>query len=296
MPELPEVETVARGLAQVMEGVRLTGVQLNRPDLRFPFPEGFAERLAGQTVEAVGRRAKYIVAHLSGGDVLLMHLGMSGRFVIEEAGNASRPGTFHHETGAGEGTGDPHAHVVFTLENGTLIVYCDPRRFGMMDLFARSQITEHRLLRDIGIEPLGNELSGAFLNAALRGKQTPIKAALLDQRIVAGIGNIYACEALYRARLSPRRLARTITSASGTTARCDLLAATIRDVLNEAVAAGGSSLRDYVQTDGELGYFQHAFQVYDREGEPCARPDCSGTVGRIVQSGRSTFYCSTCQR
>ena len=296
MPELPEVETVARGLAQVMEGVRLTGVQLNRPDLRFPFPEGFAERLAGQIVEAVGRRAKYIVAHLSGGDVLLMHLGMSGRFVIEEAGDVSRPGTFHHDAGAGGGAADPHAHVIFTLENGTLVVYCDPRRFGMMDLFARSQITEHRLLKDIGIEPLGNELSGAFLNAALRGKQTPIKAALLDQRIVAGIGNIYACEALYRARLSPRRLARTITSASGTTARCDLLAEMIRDVLNEAVAAGGSSLRDYVQTNGELGYFQHAFQVYDREGEPCARPDCSGTVGRIVQSGRSTFYCPACQR
>ncbi len=296
MPELPEVETVARGLARVMEGVRITSVRLNRPDLRFPFPAGFAERLAGQRVEAVGRRAKYIVAHLSGGDVLLMHLGMSGRFLIEDQGGASQPGEFHHDVGAGSGADDPHAHVVFTLEGGSQVIYCDPRRFGMMDLFARSQITEHKLLKDIGIEPLGNELSGAFLNQALRGKQTPIKAALLDQRIVCGIGNIYACEALYRSHLSPRRLARTITSAAGSTARCDLLAETIRDVLNEAVAAGGSSLRDYVQTDGELGYFQHAFQVYDREGEPCARPDCSGSVGRIVQSGRSTFFCPCCQR
>lgn len=296
MPELPEVETVARGLARVMEGVRITSVRLNRPDLRFPFPAGFAERLAGQRIEAVGRRAKYIVAHLSGGDVLLMHLGMSGRFLIEDDGGASQPGEFHRDAGATSGADEPHAHVVFTLEGGGRVIYCDPRRFGMMDLFARAQITEHKLLKDIGIEPLGNELSGAFLNQALRGKQTPIKAALLDQRIVCGIGNIYACEALYRSRLSPRRLARTITSAAGTTARCDLLAETIRDVLNEAVAAGGSSLRDYVQTDGELGYFQHAFQVYDREGEPCARPDCSGTVGRIVQSGRSTFYCPSCQR
>ncbi len=296
MPELPEVETVARGLARVMEGARITGVTLNRPDLRFPFPDGFAEQLTGQTVEAVGRRAKYIVAHLSGGDILLMHLGMSGRFLIEETGAASQPGQFHHDVGSPSSAQDRHAHVVFTLEDGTTVVYCDPRRFGMMDLFARSQITEHKLLKDIGIEPLGNELSGAFLNQALRGKQTPIKAALLDQRIVAGIGNIYACEALYRAKLSPRRQARTITSAAATTGRCDLLAETIRDVLNEAVAAGGSSLRDYVQTDGELGYFQHAFQVYDREGEPCARPECPATIDRIVQSGRSTFFCPTCQR
>jgi formamidopyrimidine-DNA glycosylase len=244
----------------------------------------------------VGRRAKYIVAHLSRGDVLLMHLGMSGRFVIDENGAAQQPGRFHHKVKADGAADDPHAHVVFTLETGVQVIYCDPRRFGMMDVFARRQLIEHKLLKDLGIEPLGNELSGGFLNDALRSKQTPLKAALLDQRIVAGIGNIYACEALYRAQLSPRRLARTITSASGATARGERLAETIREVLTDAVAAGGSSLRDYVQTDGELGYFQHAFQVYDREGTACARADCSGTVQRIVQSGRSTFFCPECQR
>ena len=295
MPELPEVETVARGLARVMEGARFARVRLNRADLRFPFPTGFADRLTGQRIDAVGRRAKYILAHLSGGDVLLMHLGMSGRFIIDDASEAVRPGRFYHDTLAGTGD-DPHAHVEFDLETGTRIIYSDPRRFGIMDLFARSQLTEHKLLKQLGIEPLGNELSGAFLNHVLRGRQTPLKAALLDQRIVAGIGNIYACEALYRARLSPRRLARTITSAAGATARTVLLAQTIRDVLTDAVAAGGSSLRDYVQTDGELGYFQHTFQVYDREDEPCARPECAGTVRRIVQSGRSTFFCPRCQR
>ncbi len=296
MPELPEVETVARGLARVMEGARIAHVQLNRPDLRFPFPAGFAERLAGQRFEALGRRAKYILAHMSDGDILLMHLGMSGRFTIHEDGAEGRPGAFHHDVNTDGGTNDPHAHVVFTLENGVRVVYCDPRRFGMMDLFARSELPDHKLLKDLGIEPLGNELSGAFLNQALRTKQTPLKAALLDQRIVAGIGNIYACEALFRSGLSPRRLARTITSAGGATARSEHLAQTIRDVLSEAVAAGGSTLRDYVQTDGELGYFQHRFQVYDREGDPCVRPRCSGTVGRIVQSGRSTFFCPVCQR
>ncbi len=296
MPELPEVETVARGLARVMEGVRILHVTLNRADLRFPFPPGFAERLAGQRVDALGRRAKYVLANLSGGDVLLMHLGMSGRFIIHEAETTGKPGTFYLATGGAESATDPHAHVVFTLENGTEIVYSDPRRFGMMDLFAQAEQTDHKLLRDIGIEPLGNELSGAFLNQALRGRKMPLKAALLDQKIVAGIGNIYACEALYRAALSPRRLAGTITSASGCTERAEKLATTVREVLSEAIAAGGSSLRDYVQTDGELGYFQHTFQVYDREGEPCARPACAGTVARIVQSGRSTFFCPKCQR
>lgn len=296
MPELPEVETVARGLAQVMEGARLARVEVNRPDLRFPFPAGFGERLEGQTVTSVGRRAKYILAHLGGGDVLIMHLGMSGRFIIHEAGELLRPGRFHHVSGARGGEVDSHAHVVFTLEDGTRIVYSDPRRFGMMDLVARGGLLDHKLLRGLGIEPLGNELSGNFLNTALRHRRTPLKAALLDQRIIAGVGNIYACEALYRAGLSPRRLARTITSANGATARAEGLAGAIREVLGEAVAAGGSTLRDYVRTDGELGYFQHAFQVYDRADTPCPRPGCGGTVSRIVQSGRSTFFCPRCQR
>ena len=295
MPELPEVETVARGLAKVMEGAKISRVVLNRKDLRFPFPKGFAERLAGQRVEALSRRAKYILAHLSDGDILLMHLGMSGRFEIKQDGDSDAVGQFHHDVGAGNADG-PHAHVIFELAEGTRVVYCDPRRFGMMDLFARRQVTDHKLLRDLGIEPLGNELSGAFLNQALRTKQTPLKAALLDQKIVAGVGNIYACEALYRSGLSPRRLARTITSSAATTDRADRLAEAIRSVLTDAVAAGGSTLRDYVQTDGELGYFQHAFQVYDREGEACVRPECSATIRRIVQSNRSTFFCPSCQR
>ena len=295
MPELPEVETVARGLSRVMEGVRFQRVDVNRPDLRFPFPKDFAARLTGQSVTSIGRRAKYILAHLSGGDVLLMHLGMSGRFLIEEAEDASRPGRFHHGAGGPAGA-DPHAHVVFHLEDGTRIVYSDPRRFGVMDVFARGQVTEHKLLRDLGIEPLGNELSGAFLNEALRTKQAPLKAALLDQKIVVGVGNIYACEALFRSRLSPRRLARTITSKAGSTERATRLADAIREVLGDAIAAGGSTLRDYVRTDGELGYFQHAFQVYDREGTSCPRPGCGGTIDRIVQSNRSTFYCPRCQK
>ena len=295
MPELPEVETVARGLARVMEGVRFDRVQVNRPDLRFPFPKDFAARLAGQSVTSIGRRAKYILAHLSGGDVLLMHLGMSGRFLIHEAAGTDRPGRFYHDADGPE-RDDPHAHVVFYLEDGTRIVYSDPRRFGVMDVFARRQVTEHKLLKDLGIEPLGNELSGAFLNQVLRTKQTPLKAALLDQKIVVGVGNIYACEALFRASLSPKRLARTITSKSGSTDRATRLADAIRDVLGDAIAAGGSTLRDYVRTDGELGYFQHAFQVYDREGTACPRDGCDGTIGRIVQSNRSTFYCPRCQK
>jgi len=295
MPELPEVETVARGLARVMEGVRFDSVQVNRPDLRFPFPKDFAARLTGQSVTSIGRRAKYILAHLSGGDVLLMHLGMSGRFLIHEAAGTDRPGRFYHDADGPEGD-DPHAHVVFHLEDGTRIVYSDPRRFGVMDVFARGQLTEHKLLRDLGIEPLGNELSGAFLNQALRTKQTPLKAALLDQKIIVGVGNIYACEALFRASLSPKRLARTITSKAGSTDRAARLADAIRDVLGDAIAAGGSTLRDYVRTDGELGYFQHAFQVYDREGAACPRNGCDGTIGRIVQSNRSTFYCPSCQK
>lgn len=296
MPELPEVETVTRGLARVMEGAVFEKVELRRADLRFPFPPGFATRLAGQRIDALSRRAKYIVGHLSGGDVLLMHLGMSGRFVICESDRTGAPGRFHHSAGAPSGADDPHAHVVFTLDNGTTVIYCDPRRFGMMDLFPRAAMPDHKLLRSIGIEPLGNELSGGFLNDAFRGKRTPVKAALLDQGIVAGIGNIYACEALFRAGISPRRLAHSLTSARHSTGRTERLAEAVREVLKDAIAAGGSTLRDYVQTDGELGYFQHAFQVYDREGSACARAGCGGTVARIVQSGRSTFYCPACQR
>jgi formamidopyrimidine-DNA glycosylase len=293
MPELPEVETVCRGLAEVMEGRRFAAVAQNRPDLRFPFPERFAERLAGRRVTAMNRRAKYILAHLDSGEVLIMHLGMSGRFTIE-ASEARAVGAFVH---AGGVAGGPHDHVVFDLEDGCRIVYSDPRRFGLMTLCAADALGEHPLLGHLGIEPLGNVLTGAWLADALRGRRTSLKAALLDQKTIVGIGNIYACEALFRARLSPTREASTL-GAKGKRARerCEDLVAAIRAVIAEALAAGGSSLRDYAKTDGELGYFQHSFAVYDREGEPCSRDGCRGTVRRIVQSNRSTFHCPSCQK
>ncbi|PSC03879.1 DNA-formamidopyrimidine glycosylase [Alsobacter soli] len=294
MPELPEVETVRRGLEPAMVGQTIVGVEQRRPDLRFPFPERFAERLTGRKVEALGRRAKYLLADLSGGDVLVMHLGMTGRFTVAmpEAG-ASPLGEFHHEAGGVAA----HDHVVLRLANGAVITYNDARRFGFMTLIARAELNEHPLFRAMGIEPLGNELNGASLAALFAGKSAPLKAALLDQRLVAGLGNIYVCEALHRARLSPRREAGTIASkAGGPTQKSERLAGVIRDVLEEAVAAGGSTLRDYAHTDGSLGYFQHTFRVYDREGAPCPTPGCRGVVQRIVQSGRSTFFCASCQR
>jgi formamidopyrimidine-DNA glycosylase len=293
MPELPEVETVRRGLEPAMVGSRLVAVEQRRADLRFPFPDGFARRLTGQTVVSLGRRAKYLLADLSGGDVLVMHLGMTGRFLVEMDGAVRSPGEFYVE---------PHRlalhdHVVFRLSNGATITYNDVRRFGFMTLAPRSTLGTHPLFAHLGIEPLGNALNGERLAALFAGKVTPLKAALLDQSLIAGLGNIYVCEALHRAGLSPRRAAGTLaTRAGGPTPRASRLAQVIREVLEEAVAAGGSTLRDYAHTDGSLGYFQHRFRAYDREGEACSRPGCGGTIGRIVQSGRSTFFCATCQR
>ncbi len=293
MPELPEVETVRRGLEPVMAGRFIEAVTLNRPDLRFPLPARFAERIAGQRVEALGRRAKYLLADLSSGEVLIMHLGMSGRFLIRDAAGTRAPGEFHYEAGDGA----KHDHVVFRMEGGASVTYNDARRFGFMDLVPRAELTASRHMRDVGIEPLGNELSGALLARLFEGKAAPLKAALLDQKLVAGLGNIYVCEALFRSGLSPMDPAGTLAGPGGRpTPAADTLAATIRDVLAEAVEAGGSTLRDFAHADGSLGYFQHRFRVYDREGEPCVTPGCTDRVARLVQSGRSTFHCPSCQK
>ncbi len=293
MPELPEVETVRRGLQPAMEGARFAKVELRRGDLRWPLPKDFAQRLRGKTVIGLGRRAKYLLADLSSGDVLLMHLGMSGSFhVFQEAGSKAL-GQYHHERA-------PHAahdHVVFHMSSGAIVTFNDPRRFGSMKLVARAKLDAEPLLKNLGPEPLGNEFDAAMLAKACKGKKTSLKAALLDQHVVAGLGNIYVCEALYRARLSPKRIAATIASKTGApNERAERLVEAIKAVLNAAIKDGGSSLRDHKLTDGELGMFQHRFQVYDREGEKCPTPGCRGTVKRIVQNGRSTFYCPVCQK
>ncbi len=298
MPELPEVETVRRGLAPVMEGARFTRVEARRPDLRWPLPKDFVTRLEGQTVKGLGRRAKYLLADLSSGDVLLMHLGMSGSFRVtheqgESAHSETSPGSYYHDRSKNQ----THDHVVFHMSSGARVAFNDPRRFGSMKIVARDQLEQEPLLRALGPEPLGNAFDAAMLAQACRGKKTSLKAALLDQKIVAGLGNIYVCEALFRARLSPRRLASTLALRSGAPhERAIRLVEAIRAVLNDAIKAGGSSLRDHRQTSGELGLFQHNFRVYDREGQPCPTPDCNGTIRRIVQNGRSTFYCPVCQR
>ncbi len=295
MPELPEVETVRRGLEPVLAGHSIVHVDQRRPDLRFPFPEHFAERLQGQTIRTLGRRAKYLLARLSSGEVLVMHLGMSGRFTIAAPCSRSTVplGDFVYDIGD-----DPaHDHVVFTLENGTVITYHDPRRFGFMQLLPEATLEQHPLFAKLGVEPLGNELSPTYLAAKARGRKTDLKAFLMDQRIVAGLGNIYACEALYRARLSPLRPAASLATATGKpTPRAERLVEAIRSVLRDAIAAGGSTLRDYRQADGSTGEFQHLFYVYGREGEPCFTPHCRGIVQRTVQGGRSTFYCAKCQK
>jgi len=292
MPELPEVETVRRGLEPALVGARLTSVEARRPDLRVPLPEHFAARLTGRRVESLTRRAKYLLADLDDGTVLVMHLGMSGSFRIEEPARSGTLGRFHHA----RTDGAAHDHVVFHTDAGARITYNDPRRFGLMTLVPRAALAEHPLFRDIGMEPLGNALGGAALARAFAGRRTSLKAALLDQRIVAGLGNIYVCEALYRARLSPFRAAGTLaTRAGGPTKGAERLAAAIRAVLEEAIAAGGSSLRNHRRPDGELGDFQHDFQVYGREGLPCLGAGCRDTVRRTVQNGRSTFYCPHCQ-
>ena len=288
MPELPEVETVRRGLAPVMEGRRLLRVIQRRPDLRWPLPERFAERLTGRTVARLGRRSKYLLADLDGGETLIMHLGMSGRMIVQAPeAEAALLGDFAHAAG-GDGA---HDHVVFEVEGGARIVFNDARRFGAMDLQPTEALHAHRLLARLGPEPLGNGFSGAYLDGRVAGRTTSVKAALLDQRIVAGLGNIYVCEALHRAGIAPRRRAGSISRA-----RIEGLAAAIRETLTEAIEAGGSSLRDYRRADGELGYFQHAWRVYGREGEPCRRDGCRGTVKRAVQTGRSSFWCPVCQR
>ena len=283
MPELPEVETVRRGLAPVMEGQVIDLAEVNRPDLRWPFPERMAERLTGAEVLGLRRRSKYILADLNSGETLLIHLGMSGRMLI----SGDPLGQFVHDHPAPE----KHDHVVFHMANGARVTFNDPRRFGAMDLMETATAEAHKLLAPIGPEPLGNAFNEAYLVAKLKDKNTPIKAALLDQRIVAGLGNIYVCEALYRAGISPKRRAGAISKA-----RVAALVPIIRQVLQDAIEAGGSSLRDFRQADGELGYFQHRFDVYGREDEPCRKETCDGTVKRLVQSGRSSFYCGRCQR
>lgn len=295
MPELPEVETVRRGLQPVMEGARILSVETRRPDLRFPLPQNFSNRLSGRTISRVGRRAKYLIIETDGAPNLISHLGMSGSFRIEADDVSTTPGEFHHE----RSKDGAHDHVVFHLEapgsERHRVIYNDPRRFGFM-LFA-DEHGEHPMLADLGVEPVGNALNGPVLAGLLAGKKTPLKAVLLDQTLIAGLGNIYVAEALWRAGLSPRRAAGTIVRKDGKLSdRVELLASAIRTVIADAIEAGGSSLRDYVQADGSLGYFQHRFSVYDREGEPCRKPGCGGVVHRIVQSGRSTFFCPACQR
>ncbi len=294
MPELPEVETVRRGLEGVLVNARFDRVEQRRANLRFAFPERFVERLTGQRITSLGRRAKYLLVSLESGEVLIMHLGMSGRFIISRGGaTAQKPGGFLHDAGKTSA----HDHVVFAMSNGATITYNDARRFGFMTLVDANELEAHKFMKNLGVEPLGGDLSPDYLAARCAGKKTNLKAALLDQRIVAGLGNIYVCEALYRSGLSPRRAAGTLALASGKPAkRAIQLVPQIKSVLEDAIAAGGSTLKDYHAPEGDLGYFQHSFAVYGREGLECARPGCEGVVARIVQAGRSTFYCPGCQR
>jgi len=293
MPELPEVETVRRGLEPAMQGARFAKLEVRRGDLRWPLAKDFVRRVEGQTVTGIGRRAKYLLADLSSGDVLIMHLGMSGSFHVFREHGAKALGRYYHE----RKNHAAHDHVVFHMSSGAIVTFNDPRRFGSMKIVARDKLDAEPLLRGLGPEPLGNEFDAAMLARACRGKKTSLKAALLDQRVVAGLGNIYVCEALHRARLSPRRMASTIaTRSGGPNERAERLLEGIKATLTAAIKDGGSSLRDHKLTDGGLGMFQHHFRVYDREGERCRTPGCDGTVKRIVQNGRSTFYCPTCQK
>ncbi len=288
MPELPEVETVRRGLAPAMVGARIERIEVRRGDIRFPFPPGFSERLTGKRIEGLTRRAKYLLVALDSGETLIAHLGMSGSFRIEEA----FVGEFHHPRSK-----DPkHDHVVLHLSNGKVVTYNDPRRFGFMDLAGANALDRHPRLAELGDEPLAAEFDGARLATLFAGLRAPLKSALLDQKRIAGLGNIYVCEALFRANLSPFRPAGGLATAKGGPTRAArALAKAIRAVLEEAIEAGGSTLRDHRQADGELGYFQHRFAVYDREGASCPNPGCRGTIARDAQSGRSTFYCADCQ-
>jgi formamidopyrimidine-DNA glycosylase len=322
MPELPEVETVRRGLEPILVGNQFSQVEQRRPDLRFPLPRRFGERLAGRTVEALDRRAKYLLARLDDGEVLVMHLGMTGNFSIDHANghytSPSRGGRAAHPAGwadtapltptgfapAREATlsvkgrvGVKHEHIVFHMQDGTRLRYTDARRFGYMDLIPIGSLDSHALFKGLGVEPLSPAFTPEWLASCLKGKATSIKAALVDQRLIAGLGNIYACEALFKAGISPLKLAGTLATKSGKpTKKTEALVAAIKAVLDDAIKAGGSSLRDYKRTDGRLGRFQHRFKVYGREGKHCSKKGCGGTVRRIVQGGRSTFYCATCQR
>lgn len=296
MPELPEVETVKRGLAPAMEGARIVRLELRRKDLRFPFPEGLSQDVEGKTIEALARRAKYLLIHIEGGLTVIAHLGMSGSYRIEDDDDTSAPGVFHHARSKDE----KHDHVIFHLENNgkrLRVIYNDPRRFGFMLMTETARLADHAMIRHLGPEPTGNSLSADHLAAVFANKKQPLKSALLDQANIAGLGNIYVCEALYRSRLSPKRMAGTlVTKAGKPAARLPLLAEAIREVIAEAIQSGGSSLKDHIQADGSLGYFQHSFAVYDREGEPCRTEGCGQPLMRIVQAGRSTFYCPKCQK
>jgi formamidopyrimidine-DNA glycosylase len=299
MPELPEVETVRMGLEPALVGRSIVRVVLNRADLRFPFPERFVKRLTGARVSSLARRAKYLVAHLSTGEALVMHLGMTGRFHVQARGD-NRPhllGDYEYETGQAAESGDgKHAHAVFELEGGGRVIYSDPRRFGYMLLIPEAELADHPAMRSLGVEPLSQDLSAAYLASRAAGRKTDLKAFLMDQRNVAGLGNIYVLEALHLAGLKPSRGAASLATRTGKpTPHAERLADAIRTVLTAAVAAGGSTLRDYRQADGSTGSFQKTFRVYGREGEPCLTPSCRGTVRRSIQGGRSSFFCPVCQ-
>ena len=305
MPELPEVETVRRGLEGVLVGARFEHVEQRRPDLRFPLPERFAERLVGERVAAIERRAKYLLVRFESGGILSMHLGMSGRFTIfgQAKGGGHEISTSHERAGhpgrlaQGHSSDGVHDHIVFHMSNGVRIVYNDPRRFGFMTLIDEGELLSHKLFRSLGVEPLSDALTPAFIARVCRTKQTNLKAVLLDQRLIAGLGNIYVCEALHRARLSPRRGAASLAKKSGgPAARAGRLITAVQSVLADAIQAGGSTLKDYQRTDGSLGYFQNSFDVYGRAGQSCSRSACNGEIERIVQNGRSTFFCARCQR
>ncbi len=283
MPELPEVETVRRGLQPHLEGATLTRVVQNRPDLRFPLPEDFVHRLTGAVIRRLDRRAKYLLAELDTGETLIAHLGMTGRFLVGE----HQPGQFHHPAGD-----DPkHTHLVFETDRGGRIAFNDARRFGYMDLIPTGRLDQHPYFKGLGPEPLGPDFNAAALKAALAGKKQNIKVTLLDQRIVAGLGNIYVSEALHRAHIHPERPAGSLKPAE-----LKRLVEAVKVVLEEAITAGGSTLRDFRAADGELGYFQHSFRVYDREDAPCPTASCQGAIRRIVQGARSTFFCPVCQK
>jgi formamidopyrimidine-DNA glycosylase len=294
MPELPEVETVRMGLEPVLTGHTFARVTTRRADLRFPFPENFAERLTGARVLRLERRAKYLIAHLSTGEALLMHLGMTGRFHVQAPGDVAPHllGDYEQDVDAGP----KHLHAVFDMRGGGRVTYADPRRFGYMLLVPEAELAQHAMMRALGVEPLSDDLTADYLARRAAGRRSDLKAFLMDQRIVAGLGNIYVCEALFRAGLKPARRASVLATKTGKpTDHARRLVAGIKSVLADAIAAGGSTLRDYRQADGRSGGFQNTFRVYGRAGEPCVRPGCGGIVRRSVQGGRSSFFCPVCQ-